>query len=148
MLMDWVLRYPDVIGYVGLIVVWLFAWKDKKVKKQNVNERTLGANVIGSFVSSGLTAASILIPAAFVIVQIGYGNSNFPRVVLDEVRFAFYWFVASISFGVFNAARFPTSVGEYNVSSDPKSNVLGAMQLFAVLMGVFRMTYAIWLLGK
>jgi hypothetical protein len=121
--------------------------KQPTLTNPQVEERSLAANVIGSFVTAGLTATSILIPASFVIIQIGLGNGRVPGNSLGQVAISFYWFVFSIAVGIFNAARFPTMVGTINLSKDAFSNIFGLMQLVAILLGVIRMAYAVSLLG-
>ncbi len=152
-------RYPDLLVFAFVFIIWAFVWGRKQAKKksQNLNqpppsipkveERSLAASVIGSFVTAGLTATSILIPASFVIIQIGLGNGRVPANSLGQVAIAFYWFVFSIGVGIFNAARFPTMVGTTDLSKDPASNIMGVMQLVAILLGVIRMGYAVSLLG-
>jgi hypothetical protein len=153
-----VLRFWDVLLYVGLFAVWIYVWATHGKRKPrssdqppppipDVQERSLSANVIGSFVTSGLTATSILIPASFVIIQLGLGNTKVPTDSLGQVALSFYWFVFSIAVGIFNAARFPTMVGRFDLSKDRYSIVLGFMQLLAILLGVIRMAIAVSLLN-
>lgn len=152
------LHFWDVLLYVGLFAIWGFRWAlegKKRARKKDhpaqpipdVQERSLSANVISSFVTSGLTATSILIPSAFVIIQLGLGNPRVPADSLGQVAFSFYWFVFSIAVGIFNAARFPTMIGGTDLSKDGYSNVLGFMQLLAILLGVVRMASAVSLLN-
>src|SRR5436190_23073342 len=113
-----IVLYPDVLLFSAFTIIWGIAWnkRGKKVSQNktqqapanpDVQERTLTASVIGSFVTSGLTATSILIPASFVIIQIGLGNARVSPDSLRQVAISFYWFVFSIAVGIFNAARFP-----------------------------------------
>jgi hypothetical protein len=153
-----VLHFWDVLLYIGLFAIWAFVWATHGKRKPrsndqpppsipDVQERSLSANVIGSFVTSGLTATSILIPASFVIIQLGLGNTKVPAESLGQVAFSFYWFVFSIAVGIFNTARFPTMVGRTDLAKDRFSNVLGFMQLLAILLGVIRMAIAVSLLN-
>ena len=142
--------YWDIAAYLILSAVWIAAWAKSRNPKSRAtqDERALGAEVFGSFISNSMTAASILVPAAFVIVQLGFDNPKVPPTVLSEIARSFYWFAWSVFLGIVNASYLPEMTNKVNVTKSKLTNTLGALQLFAIMFGIARLVVGMMMLGS
>lgn len=106
-----------------------------------------------SFVEStkvGLTAASILLPGAFIAAR---GLGAYETVVIEVTLWHIYlgamWFAVSILCGVANLFRFPTLIYKENPESDSRIYLddrsivlIGVIQLSTIFLGSTRVILA------
>ena len=137
-----------IVLLVILIVIWSIRWKsESKAQETDVHERDLGISTVSRQLSIGLTAASILLPASFVIITLGREVENpLPIAATTQVIIAAIWFTVAIITGFWNASRLPTYISKYNVAMESMTNVLCASQLFLTMFGAGTLLSALFLL--
>lgn len=133
-----------------LVLIWYVRWKsESKAQESDAHERDLGLSTISSQLSLGLTAASILLPASFVIIALGRGADNpLPISATTQVVIAAIWFTSAILLGFWNSSRLSTlvSMSKYNVAKERTTNVFCATQLFLTMFGAVVLLSALFLI--
>src|SRR5947207_8456940 len=106
--MDFISNWWDVIIFIVLTIIHILAniesWRTIKSDRslQELPQKELGATILNSASTAGITAVSILIPASLLIVQLGLGTGKpLPSGALDNVFRASIWLLISLVLGLF-----------------------------------------------
>jgi hypothetical protein len=125
-------------------------WKPIKPFPTTGPERQFASDSLRTSTVAGLTAVGILLPLSLLVFQIGEetesGRRTFPppKVFLD-VFIADAWFAASLVFGIWILWRSAVSLERHPLSYFDVVLFFG-FQLFALLLGVARLTLVIFTL--
>lgn len=137
--------WATVALYLGAVGYTWWLWRSSSAPGDQ--DKELGAHAVWTQLNAGLTAASILLPASFVIVGLGRGLENpMPTAALTQVVLAAAWFTAAILVGVWNAGLLVRQATKINVSQDAITNILLAAQLFLVLFGAINLMLTLFLI--
>ncbi len=91
--------------------------------------------------TGGLTAVGILIPATLVAVQISHPNA----AALSSVFFGDLWFALSLVCGLYVLWISGVKVSTENVLNRKDVGISHGLQLLALLVGVARLLFGIYL---
>ena len=96
----------DVVLLLGGLVYVLAAgetWSGTPAER-DYNERLIGANAAGAFITVGVAASSILLATVGVLLSLGSDKQPLESEVVTQLTVAALWLVASLVFGVVAAA--------------------------------------------
>ena len=149
---DWVIRHWDVLLFLSLatvhVGVWLFGVPDNPKRHEDKAVNQTAGEAMHSATSAGITAASILIPASFVIVQIAKqpGSEPVPPAVMMQVFKASLYFVGSLMLGLFVEFVIPMRIVAFNVVYQKLIGIPFGVQLFALVAGVICLVRGLYLI--
>jgi hypothetical protein len=106
-------------------------------------ERGLAASAMKDTIVSCLTATSIILAAAALVVSLRKGKNNDNDALRWHYRWVAWFSLFSISLGCVNMAFFPSLINTQNVSFSFVMNLLAAVQFTLMVCAASRLSFAI-----
>lgn len=158
-LLDFLGTWWDVILYVVFFIIQIVSWIEIRPKLsppgktpaenlQDLPNRQFGATLMTGASTAGITAVSILIPASVLILQLGLNSSSkpLPQEALNDVFRAVIWFTLSLLLGLYIIFVAAMRGQRFNVARDFRIGIFYGPQLFAIVMGVVRLVFGIFII--
>ena len=148
--MEFLSNWWDVLIFILLSILYIAANVEmaRGLKSdqslQHLDQKQLGATILTSASSAGITAVSILIPASLLIVQMGFVSAKpLPFGVLDNVFRASIWFLTSLVMGLYLMWINGLQSQFRNVATNLQIVTAFGIQLIALFIGVVRLIIGI-----
>jgi hypothetical protein len=149
--------FLDIFIYLYLVGFIIPYWVVQPKSKNNIPIEllSLSQSTSGGAAQAGLVAASIFIPLSLTTIQLIIGTNNIigtstiqlsatTKGIVQSLIIAVYWFGFSVMMGVIGLWYTNQSIGqEKNVLKERKVGIPLVLQLYAILIGVLRILYAI-----
>ena len=135
----------EIIVVVFIIVFYKIMWSHVPARRWPSQEkRELTIIALNNAISGGLIAVSILLPISLVIGVTMFEKQVGPDI-LWQIKFASVYFLISIVAATWNLFRLPTMMrNEDDIAYDIRTVYTEILQLLFMLLGVERLTFAIW----
>jgi hypothetical protein len=142
--------WPDAFFYIWINVflgkLW---WKHKLVKQTDVDRLSLASSVMGGTIQAAITATSIFIPLSLAAIELGL-TSNISFLTTQTLRhliIAVAWFGLSTVIGLVALVYINELMGEDRyILRERRIGIATNLQLYAIIVGVLRITYALILI--
>lgn len=142
-------RWVDVLLFALFTVMHVAALYEDRKKcirepKAELVDRQLSASVLNSASGTGVTAVSILVPAALLIIQIASGSHAVSHIAVEYVFRGTVWFLISLALGLFVLFVIPMQSQAHNVARRMVTMVPFGPQLACLFIGMVWLVIGIY----
>jgi|TARA_B100000809_G_scaffold222010_1_gene230694 hypothetical protein len=143
-IVDGAIGAVTVILFLIVSISWLTGSADSEVK---VEDKNAGRSAVAAQLSLSVTAASILLAASFVVIQMGRSSDTeiaegaVAQVLLSSIAFA-----ASIAIAVWNSSLIVPLSKSLDVSDNTGTGIISGASLFLLVAGAGFFLVAIFLI--